>query len=369
VTVIHGSVGACDYDVLVGPLAEAGGRLTSLAHGRALPLVTDARVFALHGDKVGAILPVEPILVPEVEAAKTWDVLAELLGQLSRLNITRNAPILALGGGSIGDVAGLAASLFKRGCPIIHLPTTLLAQADSAIGGKTAIDWNGQKNLIGTFHQPSLVIADPTFLQTLDARQLRAGYAEIVKYGLIDDPAFFEWCEANGAALLAGDQALRQSAIEHCVRAKLRFVAEDVEDRYGVRALLNLGHSFGHAIETVSGLGALLHGEAVAVGLCLAFGYSVELGFCSSVDEARVRAHLASVGLPTGLNEIGLADTGPALLDAIKRDKKAGSEGISLILARGIGRAEMSRGIDPRRLAEFLMRAGQDGSAGGSASG
>ena len=319
-----------------------------------MPLVTDPRVLELHGDKLRAILPVEPILIPEGEAAKDWHVLAELLGHLTRLNITRDTPILALGGGSIGDVAGLAASLFKRGCPIVHIPTTLLAQADSAIGGKTAIDWQGQKNLVGTFHQPSLVIADPAFLETLDPRQLRAGYAEVVKYGLIDDPAFFEWCEAHGAALLAGDQALRQTAIEHCVRAKLRLVAGDVEDRQGRRALLNLGHSFAHAIETASGLGPVLHGEAVAIGLCLAFGFSVELGLCRSEDEDRVRAHLASIGLPTRLDDVGLAGAGQELLDAIKSDKKAGAEGISLILVRGIGRAEVARGVDPRHLADFL---------------
>jgi 3-dehydroquinate synthase len=357
VTILHCSVGGASYDVLIGPLAEACGRLGALASGRVLPLVTDPRIFALHGEKIRAILPVGPIFLPEGEAAKSWDMLSDLIGQFSRLNVGRDTPILALGGGSIGDVAGLAASLFKRGCPVVHIPTTLLAQADSAIGGKTAIDWRGEKNLIGTFHQPSLVIADPALLQTLDGRQLRAGYAEVVKYGLIDDVAFFAWCEANGAELLAGDQDLRQTAIEHCIAAKLRFVAEDVEDRSGIRALLNLGHSFGHAIETVSGLGTLLHGEAVAIGLCLAFGFSVELGLCPSEDETRVKAHLASVGLPTRLGEVDLADSGPALLDAIKRDKKATSQGISLILLRGIGRAEMVRGIDQARLASFLDKA------------
>ena len=353
-TIIRGSVDATAYDVLVGPLADAGDRLIALARGRALPLVTDGRVLALHSEKLTAILSIEPIILPEGEAAKDWTVLAELLGRLAQLEVTRDTPILAMGGGSIGDVAGLAASLFKRGCPIVHLPTTLLAMADSAIGGKTAIDWNGQKNLVGTFHQPALVIADPAFLQTLNARQLRAGYAEVVKYGLIDDPAFFEWCEINGAALLAGDQAIARIAIEHCVRVKLRLVADDIEDRSGTRALLNLGHSFGHAIEAACGIGTLLHGEAVAVGLCLAFGFSVELGLCPREDAARVEAHLISVGLPVRLEDIGLGGAGPALLTAIKSDKKAGSEGLSLILIRGIGRAELARAVDPQRLSEFL---------------
>ena len=345
------------YDVLVGPLADAAERLISLFDGQTLPLVTDARILELHGDKIAAILPVEPIVVPEGEAAKDWRILAELLGHLTQLDITRETPVLALGGGSVGDVAGLAASLFKRGCPIVHIPTTLLAQADSAIGGKTSIDWDGKKNLIGSFHQPSLVIADPAFLETLDPRQLRAGYAEIVKYGLIDDPAFFGWCEASGAALLGGNQAIRQTAIEHCVQAKLRLVEGDVEDLRGTRALLNLGHSFAHAIEFATGLDTILHGEAVSIGLCLAFAFSVELGLCPSQDEARVGAHLASVGLPTRLSDVGLTDASRELLDAIKSDKKAGADGISLILVGGIGRAKLARGIDRARLADFLAKA------------
>ena len=192
-------------------------------------------------------------------------------------------PIVALGGGSVGDVAGLAASLFKRGCPVVHVPTTLLAQADSAVGGKTAIDAFGEKNLIGSFHQPALVVADPAFLDTLDPRQLRSGYAEIVKYGLIDDPAFFAWCEANGAALLAGDPRLRATTPSPPRSAPRRgSIAGDVEDRSGQRALLNLGHSFAHAIESEAGLGTVLHGEAVAIGLVLALRFSAELGLCDA---------------------------------------------------------------------------------------
>jgi 3-dehydroquinate synthase len=357
VTVILGRVGESTLEILIGPLQEAASRLTSLARGRVLPLVTDERIFALHGGMVRAIQPVEPIFVPEGEAAKTWDVLADLLGHLSRLGVTRDTPILAFGGGSIGDVAGLAASLFKRGCPVVHLPTTLLAQADSAIGGKTAIDWHGQKNLIGTFHQPLLVAADPALLQTLDSRQLRAGYSEVVKYGLIDDPAFFEWCAINGGAMIAGGETLRTSAIEHCVRAKLRFVTDDVEDRSGIRALLNLGHTFGHAIESTCGLGTLLHGEAVAIGLCLAFDFSVELGLCPSEDLVRLKTHLAEIGLPTSLSEVGLSGAAAALVDVMRCDKKAQARDISLILVRGIGRAELFRGIDPSRLTKFLTAA------------
>ncbi|MEO7409829.1 MAG: 3-dehydroquinate synthase family protein, partial [Sphingomicrobium sp.] len=243
------------------------------------------------------------------------------------------------GGGSVGDVTGLAASLFKRGCPVIHVPTTLLSQADSAIGGKTAIDAAGQKNLVGTFHMPALVVADPSLLDTLDQRQLRSGYAEIVKYGLIDDPAFFDWCEQHGAALIAGDRDARFSAIATCIRAKARFVTADPFDQTGHRALLNLGHSFAHAIEAEAGIGQLLHGEAVAIGLVLAFRLSVRLGLCPEADALRLAAHLRSLGLPTGLDQVGLARSGDALVELMRADKKNRSGQFTLILAHGIGRA------------------------------
>ena len=234
------------------------------------------------------------------------------------------------------------------------MPTTLLSQADSAVGGKTAIDALGEKNLIGSFHQPALVIADPAFLATLDERQLRSGYAEIVKYGLIDDPAFFDWCLANGAALLAGDAALRQRAIKTAIAAKARLIAGDVEDRTGRRALLNLGHSFAHAIESAAGLGRLLHGEAVAIGLVLALRFSAVIGHCPPAAGDCLASHLAAVGLPTTLEDAGIA--GPALLDWIKRDKKNERGELTLVLARGIGQAFVERNVDSARLADFLSQ-------------
>ena len=253
----------------------------------------------------------------------------------------RNTPIVALGGGSVGDVAGLAAALFKRGCPIVHIPTTLLAQADSAVGGKTAIDAFGEKNLIGTFHQPSLVVADPALLDTLDERQLRAGYAEVVKYGLIDDPAFFAWCEANGARNL-GRPSGPSPPRDRTAIGKARIVSGDVEDRSGKRALLNLGHSFGHAIEAESGLGNVLHGEAVALGMCLAFRFSAESGLCPKSDADRVTAHLAACGLPTRLAEVGLPTAQPACqLDGRRQEEPGGR--LALVLARGIGRPSSSQ--------------------------
>jgi 3-dehydroquinate synthase len=345
---IEVAAGAPRYDVLVGPLEQARDRLPTAAI-----LVSEPRVFALHGERVRALLGADaPILLPEGEAAKQWDVLHSLLARLAERNATRTTAIVAFGGGSVGDVSGLAASLFKRGCPVVHLPTTLLAQADSAVGGKTAIDAFGQKNLVGSFHQPSLVVADPAFLDSLDDRQLRSGYAEVLKYGLIDDPAFFAWCEVHGTALLAGDSAARDHAIATAITAKARLIAGDVEDRGGQRALLNLGHSFAHAIESEAGLGRLAHGEAVAIGLVLALRFSAELDLCPSHEADRLAAHLAQVGLPASLGQVGIS--GSALLPWIAHDKKNDGAALTLILARGIGQAFTARGVDPARLAAFL---------------
>ena len=341
------------YDVLVGPIGQAHDALAALGQ---LILVSEPRVFALHGERIVALLGcAPPILLPEGETAKQWDVLHDLLAKLAQRGASRSTTIVALGGGSVGDVAGLAASLFKRGCPIVHLPTTLLAQADSAVGGKTAIDAFGEKNVIGSFHQPALVIADPAFLGTLDPRQLRSGYAEIIKYGLIDDPAFFAWCLANGPALIDGDPALREHAIATAITAKARLIAGDVEDRNGQRALLNLGHSFAHAIESEAGLGTMLHGEAVALGLVLALRFSAALGHCDSADADRLAAHLAETGLPTTLDQAGVS--APALLPWIARDKKNEGAALTLILARGIGEAFVARAVDTDQLAVFLESA------------
>lgn len=345
-----------DYEVIVGDLAAALPKLKALAQGRQLPVISDQRVFDLYGCQLSEVALPEPILVPEGESAKDWGTLVTIVGQLAKLNIKRGTPVIALGGGSIGDVTGLAASLFKRGCPIIHIPTTLLAQADSAIGGKTAIDAAGQKNLVGTFHHPLLVIADPGLLHSLDARQLRSGYAEVVKYGLIDNPGFFSWCEANRAGLLEGDRASRQTAVEQCVRAKARIVAADPNDTRGIRALLNLGHTFGHAIEAVAD-DAVLHGEAVALGMNLAFEFSVRIGCCQVGDAARVRTHFETIGLPTNLGDVGLEHRGLEIFDAMLTDKKADRDGLVMILARGIGAAFVAKGVELERLSEFLDRA------------
>lgn len=345
-----------DYEVVIGELAEALPRLRSIAGERRLPLISDGRVLALHGEKLAAIALPDPILVPEGEAAKNWVTLQDIVEQLARLQVKRGTPIILLGGGSVGDVGGLAASLFKRGCPAVHIPTTLLAQVDSAIGGKTAIDAAGQKNLVGAFHHPLLVLADPALLETLDDRQLRSGYAEVVKYGLIDDPAFFAWCEANWAGVIGGDPAARLAAVEHCIQAKARIVASDPEDSTGQRALLNLGHTFGHAIEALA-CEAVVHGQAVAVGLCLAFQFSAELGLSSAADASRVRDHLADAGLPVSPRDVGLSGRTTDLAELMGQDKKAGATGPALVLVRGIGQAFLKRGVDPGLLARFLAGA------------
>lgn len=354
-TVIRVDTPPFAYDVLIGPIESALDRIRTL--GPRPMLVSDSRIFALHGVSIAEALGADPVIVAEGEAAKDWTQLHHLLGIFAERRVTRFTPIIALGGGSIGDLAGLAAALFKRGCPIIHLPTTLLAQADSAIGGKTAIDAFGEKNLVGTFHHPALVAADPSFLDTLDQRQLRAGYAEVVKYGLIDDPAFFAWCEANGAGVLAGHRDLRASGITTSVAAKARIVANDVEDRAGKRALLNLGHSFGHAVESEAGIGKVLHGEAVALGLVLAFRFSAEVGLCPAADADRVATHLAACGLPTRLADVGLGGRGPRLIPWMTADKKNLPGQVALVLVRGIGRAFVEPKVDVRRLSAFLDRA------------
>ena len=356
-TVIRVDVQPRPYDVLVGPVEAGIERIVDLAKGSSPVLVSEPRVFALHGAKVAEALGARPVLVPEGEAAKDWDELYKLLAALADLNVSRGTPIVALGGGSVGDLAGLAASLFKRGCPVVHVPTTLLSQADSAVGGKTAIDAFGEKNLVGTFHQPALVIADPAFLDTLDERQLRSGYAEIVQDGLIDAPALFGWCEANGRGVLAAHRDRREQAICSAIRAKARIVAGDVTDRNGQRALLNLGHSFAHAIEAEAGLGTVLHGEAVALGMALAFRFSSEMGLCPAADTDRVIAHLADAALPVRLEDVGLSKRGATLVEWIRRDKKNSTGRLALVLAHGIGRAFLDRSVDERRLVAFLERA------------
>jgi 3-dehydroquinate synthase len=251
----------------------------------------------------------------------------------------------------VGDLAGFAASILKRGCAWVQVPTSLLAQVDSSVGGKTAINSAAGKNLIGAFHQPAAVLIDPSTLDTLPERELRSGYAEVVKYGLIGDPDFFAWCEANGAALLAGDGAARIDAIETCVRAKAAIVAEDELETKGRRAILNFGHTFGHALEAETGF-AMLHGEAVALGMVLAFRFSAERGLCGEEEAERVAAHLEAVGLPARLEGV----SAKRLVERIGGDKKASGGRVPFILTRGIGEAFVDRSVEPGEVEAFLER-------------
>lgn len=340
-------------------LDRAGAWLGPLLARRLVFVVTDANVARDQLPRLTRALDVAGVahtvrVVPSGEASKSWQVLGETLDWMIEQGIERDDMVVALGGGVVGDLAGFAAAIVKRGCRWVQVPTSLLAMVDAAVGGKTAVNLAAGKNMAGTFHQPAGVLIDRTALRTLPARHMRAGYAEIVKYGLIGDASFFGWCEANGAALIAGDRSALVHAIETSVAAKARIVAADERDR-GERALLNLGHSFAHALEAQAGMGdVLLHGEAVAVGTVLAFELSVERGMCPAADAVRVRAHLASVGLPVGVTEIGCRAGAAALARLMMRDKKVEGGRITLILAEAIGLAVRVPGVEEREIAAFL---------------
>ncbi len=341
------NLGSRSYDIRIadGALDAAGPLLAPYLQRDRAVVVTDEHVAATQLQRLVAALGdvgimVDPIILPP--------------GLLER-GVERSDTIIALGGGVIGDLAGFAAAILKRGCHFVQVPTTLLAQVDSSVGGKTAINSRAGKNLIGAFHQPAFVLIDPTVLDSLPLREVRAGYAEVVKYGLIDDADFFRWCEDNGAALLAGDADARRHAIAHSVAAKAAIVADDERETSGRRALLNLGHTFGHALEAATGFSdALLHGEAVAAGCALAFRYSARLGLCPAADAERVAAHLRATGLPDGLAAAGVTDSGAALAAHMAHDKKASGGRVPFLLARGIGQTFLATDVDLDDVAAFL---------------
>jgi 3-dehydroquinate synthase len=356
-----------DHEALIAPasLNDAARLLGETIAGGRTFLVTDENVAAAGwADRLAdAIPPIGRHVIIPGEQSKSFRGLEVLLDNLIEAGMDRGDHVMALGGGVVGDLAGLAAALLKRGCGWIQVPTTLLAQVDAAVGGKTAINSRHGKNLIGAFHRPAAVLIDPDTLATLPVRELRAGYAEVVKYGLIGNEAFFAWCEDHGEALIAGDAGARLRAIETCVRAKAAIVAADERETGGKRMLLNLGHSFAHALEAEAERRGtnLLHGEAVAVGLALAFRLSAELGLCAPHAAERVEAHLRSVGLPTWIAEACPGATAEALLAHMAHDKKARGGQPRLVLARGIGAAFIEERIDPRALESFLARAAQPG--------
>jgi 3-dehydroquinate synthase len=360
VTVVRVETGRpYDVNIEAGLLARSAVHLAPHARNGRMIVVADAHVVEPHLARLIAALAAvdlrtETIVIPAGEASKSWQQLEALTDRLLALEVERGEAIVALGGGVVGDLTGFAASIVKRGCKFVQIPTTLLAQVDSSVGGKTAINTRAGKNLIGAFYQPELVLIDPEVLDTLPARELRAGYAEVVKYGLIDDAAFFDWCEANGAALLAGDREARVHAIATSVAAKARIVAADERETTGTRALLNLGHTFGHALEAETGFSdRLLHGEGVAAGMALAFRFSVARGLCAAADSERVDRHLADVGLPSGARPATNAN-GAVLAAHMAHDKKREGGDVPLLLARGIGETFLARGIPLEDVAAFL---------------
>ena len=360
-TEIRVELGARGYDILVGSglMDDAAQHLARVIAEKRVFVVTDENLARTHWPRLERALAEAGIdrphiVLPPGEHTKSFAQLERLLDSLLAHKPERRSILVALGGGVIGDLVGLAASLLLRGVDFVQIPTTLLAQVDSAVGGKTGIDTRHGKNLVGSFHQPRLVLADLDALATLPARELHAGYAEVVKYGLIDDAAFFAWLEANGAAVLSGDRTAQAHAVVTSLKAKARIVAAD-EREGGVRALLNLGHTFGHAIEAALSFDSLLHGEAVGLGLGLAFDLSVRLGLCPASDAGRVRAHLAQTGLPTRIPQ-GL----PAgrLIELMGQDKKVAGGRITFILARGIGQSFVAREVPLASVREALVAAG-----------
>jgi shikimate kinase/3-dehydroquinate synthase len=357
-------LGARAYSILIGPgvLDEAGAEIARIAPGVHCAIVTDARVAPLYLDRLSASLDQAglrstPIVCPPGEATKGYAEFARVCDALIEARIERRDIVIALGGGVIGDLAGFCAASLRRGVRLVQLPTTLLAQVDSSVGGKTGINSRHGKNLVGAFHQPSLVLADTLCLDTLSEREFRAGYAEVVKYGLIGDRGFFEFLESNWRDAFAGGPA-RAEAIAVSCAAKARVVAADETER-GERALLNLGHTFGHALEKLTGYDSarLVHGEGVAIGMVSAFRFSRDLGLCSGQDATRAEAHLKAVGLPTRMRDIpGFDARTEDLLAAMRQDKKVDRGRLTFILARGIGQSFVARDVDEEAVSAFLTR-------------
>ncbi|MBL0924098.1 MAG: 3-dehydroquinate synthase [Sphingomonadaceae bacterium] len=328
-------------------------------NGRLL-IVTDTNVEELLWPDVQACLAHANIdtalyVLPAGESGKSWTELERLTDWLLENHVERSDHIVALGGGVVGDITGFAAHIVKRGCSFVQIPTTLLAQVDSSVGGKTAINSRSGKNLVGAFHQPSLVLIDPDVLQSLPRRQLASGFAEVVKYGLIDDADFFDWCDTHLEAFFDGDAEAREYAIVHSVKSKARIVAADETELTGTRALLNLGHTFGHALEADTGFSdRLFHGEAVATGMVLAFRYSARLELCATQDADRVAKVLHRAGLPVTLSDAGVTAKGARLVEHMLHDKKMAGGKLPFLLARGIGKTFLNKDVDLADIAAFL---------------
>jgi len=357
-------LGSRSYKILIGEglIAQAGPRIAAFAPGARAAIVTDENVAKLYLEPLrksleASGLKTSSIVLPPGEATKSYKQFAHVCDGLIAAHIERRDVIIALGGGVIGDLAGFCAASLRRGVRFVQIPTSLLAQVDSSVGGKTAINSPLGKNLIGAFYQPSLVLADQAALDTLSPREFRAGYAEVLKYGLIDDYDFFEWLEAHWRDVFKGGAARRRAVAVSCA-AKARVVASD-ETEQGPRALLNLGHTFGHAFEALTHYDGsrLVHGEGVAVGLACAFRFSRDLGLASGQDSTRVESHLRTVGLPTRIQQIpGLQVDPEAILTAMRQDKKVERGKLTFILARAIGESFIAKGVDEADVRAFLQR-------------
>ncbi len=366
-TLVEVSLGARSYEIVIGRgiIAALGMRIAALRPGAKAFIVTDDNVARYVLDGAAAALAVagvaaHRVIVPAGEASKSFAMFEQVCEAIIAARMERGDLVVALGGGVIGDLAGFAAAVVRRGLDYVQVPTTLLAQVDSSVGGKTAIDSARGKNLVGAFHQPVLVLADTALLDTLPDREFRAGYAEVAKYGLLGDAGFFAWLEANWRDIFSGGSASGSSAREHavalCCRAKAAIVARD-ERETGDRALLNLGHTFGHALEAACGFSdRLLHGEAIAIGMALAFEFSARRqGLVSKAEAARATRHLAEVGLPTRIEDIpGEPPSVDQLMDLIAQDKKVKRGMLTFILVRGIGAAFVEAGVDAREVRTFL---------------
>lgn len=356
---VNVGLGARSYDILIGNglLDRADHCIAPVLAGRPPIIITDETVAATQLPRLVKAFrnDCRIITLPAGESTKSWAQLEFLMDALLDLGVERKDKIIALGGGVIGDLVGFAASILKRGCGFIQIPTTLLAQVDSSVGGKTAINVRAGKNLVGSFHQPALVVIDPTVLETLPDRAMRAGYAEVVKYGLINDAEFFGWCEANAAKVLARDAHALVKAIEHSVRTKAKIVAADERETEDRRALLNLGHTFGHALEAETGFSdKLLHGEGVAAGMALAYRYSARIGHLPEADAERVSAHLDQVGLPSTLGVAHVQASGARLVEHMLHDKKMSGGKLPFILVKAIGQAYVDKSVDLLDMAAFL---------------
>ncbi len=360
--VVPVSLAGRSYEVNVGRglLDDAARHAAPFIRKQSVAVVADVNARALHGERLERSLlaagnSVAWYDVAPGESSKSWDSLARLTDWLLEQGVERGDHVFALGGGVVGDLTGFACAILKRGCGFVQLPTTLLAQVDSSVGGKTAINTTAGKNLVGAFHQPSLVLADLTTLETLPPRELRAGYAEMLKYGVLGDRDFFEWLAVNGAAVLALEEEPLERAVATSVTAKALIVAEDERETIGARALLNLGHTFGHALEAETGFSdRLLHGESVALGMVLAARYSARVGLMSDKDAERVTRAVDLAGLPSEIAALGLDCDGKLLTAHMLHDKKMDAGTLPFVLLRSVGEAFLARDVELTDVAEFL---------------